>query len=162
MKEDKEKADMEDNGDGDKNQPVDLVLNYTLTQLTVFMLEDGAAILLLLKNPSMELLESLSLYLTLISAAGFILVIAGYLALALCGVICDKFDLGCNGCLGAALATMVCAFPSFLIATLLQEVLMKENDNPISGGLELACYIVYGIGASLLGLFTTLALFGAY
>ena len=50
---------------------------------------------------------------------------------------------------------MMISFPAFMIAILIQEVLVKDDDDPLSGGLELACYIVYGIGAFLIGLIST-------
>ena len=34
-----------------------------------------------------------------------------------------------------------------MIAILIKEVLLKEEDDSLSGGLELVRYIVYGIGA---------------
>merc|ERR1719223_1582452 len=118
-------------------------------ELSVFMLEDGAAILLLAKtanSSSLDVLQTISLYLTLVCAGAFVLVFFG---LYVRFIRQDGFD-----CYMLVILTML-AFPTFMIWILIQEVLVKgDDDESFSGGLELASYILYGIGAFIIGLFS--------
>ena len=138
------------------------VLNYIITELSVFMLEDGAAILLLVKNPSLGALERISLYLTLICAGGFIFVIFCFLLFALIGVVCFKSEYGRAGCIGVSFCIIISGFPSFLLYLLFQEVLMKEADEEeqFSQGLQTASYVIYGIGSFLIASIAISALCG--
>ena len=135
---------------------------YLLMELTVFLLEDGAAILLLAKttnsSSSLDVLQTISLCLTLICAGAFILLFYGLLWVHFIrkAGYCKPF----KSCIVpsvylAVISFAVFAFPTFMIWILIQEVLVKgEDDPPFSGGLELASYIIYGVGAFIGGLFS--------
>ena len=131
---------------------------YLFMELTVFMMEDGAAILLLAKtagdSSSLDMLQTISLLLTLICALAFALT---FLGLIVCIIIDEWKDL-CFDCIGILLLLPVVGFPTFMVVILIQEVLVKgEEDPPFSGGLELASYIVYGIGSIIMGMFSVWA-----
>ena len=130
---------------------------YLFMELTVFMLEDGAAILLLAKttnSSSLDVLQTISLCLTLTCAGAFILVFFG---LFVRGIRQDGCCYDFGDCIFVSVLLAVIAFPTFMICILIQEVLVKgEDDPPFSGGLELASYIIYGIGASIIGLLSIL------
>ena len=116
-------------------QPIDIVW----MEMTVFMLEDGAAILLLAKNPSSssDVIQSISQILTIICAVSFIL---GFIMLT------DRYT-------GIVSFRLILSAPVFMLFILIKEVLIKqsvEDDNdPLSGALEEVSYIVYGLGVLL-------------
>ena len=116
-------------------QPIDIVW----MEMTVFMLEDGAAILLLAKNPSSssDVIQSISQILTIICAVSFIL---GFIMLT------DRYT-------GIVSFRLKLSAPVFMLFILIKEVLIKqsvEDDNdPLSGALEEVSYIVYGLGVLL-------------
>ena len=131
---------------------------YLFMELSVFMLEDGAAILLLAKtttnSSSLDILQTISLCLTLICAGSILLVLIGFMVIG----ISYGIDYNCENSLGLSIFLPVIVFPIFMIWILIQEVLMKgEDDPPFSGRLELASYIIYGIGAFIIGLFSNAA-----
>jgi len=115
--------------------PIDIVW----MEMTVFMLEDGAAILLLAKNPSSssDVIQSISQILTIICAVSFIL---GFIMLT------DRYT-------GIVSFRLKLSAPVFMLFILIKEVLIKqsvEDDNdPLSGALEEVSYIVYGLGVLL-------------
>ena len=125
---------------------------YLFMELTVFLLEDGAAILLLAKttnSSSLDVLQTISLCLTLICAGAFILVVFGIMVHLI-----RQNGACCYAC-GQPFFIAVIVFPTFMIWILIQEVMVKgEDDSNFSGGLELASYIIYGVGSFIIGLFS--------
>jgi len=140
------------------------VIAYLMMEFTVFMLEDGAAMLLLAKTgtiTSMNMIQICSLTLTLICALAYILVMFGWLFLYvglrmfyfLTVVRCISGDFTCY-CFKKSIFRVAAASPIFLIGILVNQVFIKtseeEDDHSLSGGLELASYIVYGTGAFII------------
>ena len=144
-----------DSGSSPVGNEVDKAFVYLIMELGVFLLEDGAAILLLAKtanSSSLDVVQTISLCLTLICAGAFALVFLGVVVRQICQ---GGFDSGCDACMFASYIIATIAFPVFMIAILIKEVFLKgEDDPPFEGGIELASYIVYGIGAFIIGLFS--------
>ena len=65
----------------------------------------------------------------------------------------DNWEGDCEDFFATLVILAVVGFPTFMIAILIQEVFVKgEDDPPFSGGLELASYIVYGLGSFIIGI----------
>lgn len=148
--------------DGRHNE-VPIAFIYLIFELTVFVLEDGAAILLLAKSSSsLSTIELISLILTLTKyAVAFAIVFFGFLVPWFGLWVRHIREVGFDS-FWISVSLIMIGPPTFMITILIQEVLVKDDDNPLSGGLELACYIVYGIGAFLLGLLSTCAFMGTF
>ena len=111
-------------------------------------------------SSSLDVVQTISLCLTLICAGAFALVFLGIIVREIC---LGRFDSGCQGCIVTSLLIAIIAFPVFMIAILIKEVFLKgEDDPPFEGGIELASYIVYGIGAFFIGLLSILFFTGRF
>ena len=75
-------------------------------------------------------------------------------------IVRDDWEGDCADFFTVLFYLAILGFPTFMIAILIQEVFVKgEDDPPFSGGLELASYIVYGIGSFILGIFSAVMFF---
>ena len=121
----------------------DVLSKFLVMEATVFLLEDGAAILLLAADPGeKDTVETVSMYLTAIFGICycifFMLIAMGWIM--------------CCGCLGGA-SMFFLIIPScimFEVVYFFKEVLLKgDDDDAVSGTLQIAAFIIYGIGAFL-------------
>ena len=127
--------------------------NFALAEMTIFFLEDGASILVLANSTGgMAIVDKISMWLTIVCALCYIgyLVLVGLIGNCLKGV-SGIFSFLLMGLLPAGSAI-------FQVYILVTEVLLsKDDDHPLSGGLEIAAFVVYGITAVLFGGLTILS-----
>ena len=123
---------------------------FAMMEMGVFFLEDGAAILVLAKSTGgMTVVETISMWLTMICGVCYI----GYFAFEV--ILKEELDW-------LKLIVAPLAVGSFLTQSsiLIVEVILSK-DNPLSGRREIITFVVYGITALLVGGFATLV-FGSY
>ena len=131
-----------------KSHDGDALLTFLIMEATVFLLEDGAAILLLAADPGKkDIVETCSMYLTAI----FGICYCGFFVLATICYVCEE---GCNCFAGfTALLIMIPACIIFEVFYFFQEVILKrDDDDVVSEKLQIAAFIVYGIGAFLVSI----------
>jgi len=120
---------------------------YILMEMSVFMVEDGAAIIFLAMNPEDGLLNTLSSWLSLICGCCFIVYILHQWVINN-----ESMTIGL-----IIIYLLLITGPVFLIIILLTQVLLKDSDdddNDFSGPLKIASFVIYGIGS-----FVTMAFF---
>jgi len=122
-------------------------LGFAFMELGVFFLEDGAAILVLAKSTgSPSVIELMSTYLTVTCGLVYILYIVELLI--------DEWVHGYISGVGIVLVYAVLPLASFVffMYILATEVIFAQDDDPpLSGELEVAAFVVYGITAFILG-----------
>lgn len=137
---------------------------YVIVELTIFMMEDGAAILLLASHPEDSLLTSISLWLTIVTV---VLLLVRFLSTIVGFSVTDIRDhnYGCGMivCLAACFLVPL-APPIFMMYILFQEVILKDedaiddDDDGFSGPLRNISIGVYAIGVLFLGGFSLAAI----
>ena len=124
---------------------------FALMEMAVFFLEDGAAILVLANSTGeMDLVERISMYLTMVCGICYI----GYFVLDW-GREALKDRLRCTNILFMLVPASSAAFQGYIMVT--QVLLSKDEDDvSLSGVLEIAALIVYGVTAFIVGGFAAL------
>ena len=121
---------------------------FAFMEMGVFFLEDGAAILVLAKSTGgMTVVETISMWLTMICGVCYI----GYFPFSLGKVMLEDWQYGYWESLLYTVLPAVgsVVFQSYILIT--HVILSKDDDAPLSGGLEIAGFIVYGITACIMG-----------
>jgi hypothetical protein len=129
---------------------------FFVMEIAVFMIEDGAAILLLANNPAEDVLTTISTWLTVICGVSFILYVAYFIIFRTHWWLRNSLDEGfCyKSYLGVLAAGMFLLWPFFILVILFQEVLLKDNKDggsSITDESERASLVVYGIGSVING-----------
>ena len=127
---------------------------FSMMETAVFFLEDGAAILLLAKSTGeMDVVETISMYLTVACGLCYI----GYFLLDVVRGILED-GLTDDGSLFFIVISLLAggsaAFQTYILVS--KVILSSADDAPLSGGLEIAAYAVYGVTAAVFGGFTML------
>jgi len=115
---------------------------YIVLEMTVFLVEDGAAIIFLAMNPNDGLLNTLSSWLSLICGCCFIMYVLYY------GVKdCIKSEIGQN----KMIFLLTLSSPVFMISILLRYVLLKDADfdNAYSGWIKYTTFFIYVSGSCI-------------
>mmetsp|Transcript_64481 Transcript_64481/g.77425 ORF Transcript_64481/g.77425 Transcript_64481/m.77425 type:complete len:311 (+) Transcript_64481:156-1088(+) len=136
-----------------ENEEEKRLVAFMLMETTVFYLEDGAAILLLANSTDdMSIVETISMYLTTICGLCYTVFIlrAGFGGLKRI----TRFKWFIVSLIVIYGGSFV--FMSYILIT--QVMMSKADDPPLSGGLEIAAFVVYGIVASfgIFGMLLTL------
>lgn len=127
------------------------LVTFCMMEVTVFFLEDGAAILVLANSSGgMDIVETISMYLTLICGICYI----GYFIVQLSIHMYDK-GLDCVLIQGILITAGSITFQCYIFTT--QVLMSKEDDAPLSGTLEIAAFVVYGVTAFVWGCLATWA-----
>ena len=121
-------------------------LRFAFMEFVVFFLEDGAAILVLANSTGgMSILETISMWLTMICGVC-------YIGLIVYNVIEDNLKRRGQVFFFLNFGLLPGASAIFQVYILITEVILsKDGDPPLSGGLETAAFVVYGITAVVLG-----------
>ena len=115
------------------------LITFCIMEVTVFFLEDGAAILVLANSTGrMDVVETISMYLTMICGICYI----GYFLVQLNIHMYDK-GVDCVMILGILITAGSITFQSYIFIT--QVIMSKDDDAPLSGILEIAVFAVYGV-----------------
>ena len=123
---------------------------FAMMEMGVFFLEDGAAILVLAKSTGgMTVVETISMWLTMICGVCYI----GYFVFDTVKIML-KEGLSWVNLLFSTLAAGSVVFQSYILIT--EVLLSNDDDAPLSGGLEIAAFVVYGISALIIGGVTSL------
>merc|ERR1719223_959825 len=118
---------------------------FAWMEMGVFFLEDGAAILVLAKSTGgMTVVETISMWLTMICGVCYI----GYIVFDTVKIML-KGGLSWVNLLSSTLPVGSVVFQSYILIT--EVLLSNDDDAPLSGGLEIAAFVVYGISALIIG-----------
>ena len=110
---------------------------FIFMELSVFFLEDGASILVLAySTDGMGIVETISMYLTLICSVC-------YFAYLLVMFIRRELHKECIVVVTASIPIGIFVFQSYILIT--QVFMSTDDDPPLSGGLEIAAIVVYGV-----------------
>ena len=127
---------------------------FAMMEMAVFFLEDGASLLVLANSRGgMDIVEMISMWLTTFCGICYV----GYFVFFICGALLEE-GLGCIKVLFMLIPATSGAFQGYILLT--QVILAEEDDPPLSGGLEIAALVVYGVTALVLGGLTTLGFSG--
>merc|ERR1719223_2469077 len=119
---------------------------FAWMETAVFFLEDGAAILVLANSTGgMTVVETISMWLTMICGVCYIGYFVFYLGKQMLEDGLDWQPL----LLFSTLAAGSVVFQSYILIT--EVILSNDDDAPLSGGLEIAAFVVYGITALIIG-----------
>jgi len=150
-----------------KHPAKDSFFGFAWMEMGVFFLEDGAAVLVLAKSTgSPNIIEHISTYLTVTCGLVYILYYVKLVIKELWGFI-DEWALGtldfdCCGVVGylffAVLPLGSAIFFMYILAT--EVIFAQDDDPPLSGELEVAAFVVYGIHAFFVGGFPMLLFIG--
>jgi len=124
---------------------------FAYMEMGVFYLEDGAAVLVLAKSTgSPSNIELISTYLTVTCGVVYILYIVKGFIDDLSG---GTFNFDCGGVVHALLYAVLplggVIFFMYILAT--EVIFAQDDDPPLSGELEVAAFVVYGITAFFVG-----------
>ena len=136
----------------EKNPDDDNFITFAMMEMGVFFMEDGAAILLLAKNTGgMDLIEGTSTYLTVICGLFYIWTFVKFV-IRHC-VNGNLFDWSCvDVVLTISVTVLAVGGATCLMYILATEVVFaRYDDPPLSGKLEVAAYVVYGITSFFIG-----------
>ena len=126
---------------------------FAWMEVAVFSLEDGAAILVLANSPGeMTVVETISLWLTIICGVSYF----GYIIFELIR------DSGSDDTTGDTLGFLLCGIPGAIATFLVCVLFITVDDAPLSGGLETATFVLYGINALVSGGFAMLVFAGVF
>merc|ERR1719223_1585969 len=118
---------------------------FAWMETAVFFLEDGAAILVLANSTGgMTVVETISMWLTMICGVCYI----GYFVFDLGKQMLEE-GLNWQRILLVTLPAGSVVFQTYILIT--EVLLSNDDDAPLSEGLEIAAFLVYGITALIIG-----------
>ncbi len=125
---------------------------FAWMEMAVFFVEDGAAILVLTNDTGgLDIVETISIFLTVICGVCYIVHIAIIVGK-------DALEDGLRALdplfiVFVVLGVGSVVFQSYILIS--QVILSKDDDAPLSGGLEITAFVVYGITALCVGGYAT-------
>jgi len=120
-------------------------VRFAIMEVAVFFLEDGAAVIVLANTTGeFDLIETISMYLTIACGLCYLL----YFTLGFWSILCTE-GMDCNRVRMLYFFVGSTVFQTYFLIT--QVVLREDEDVPLSGGIEKAAFAVYGINVIFWG-----------
>jgi hypothetical protein len=132
--------------EGKGHAPVEAAfVRFAIMEVAVFFLEDGAAVIVLANTTGeFDLIETISMYLTIVCGLCYMM----YFTLGFWSILCTE-GMDCNRVRMLYFIGGSTVFQTYFLIT--QVVLREDEDVPLSGGIEKSAFAVYGINVIFWG-----------